>query len=84
MQLGPISGFLTFMGNIDLLGFGILVLIFSVPAFFTFRRVFKKKFGDNKGKIVVWSIITSVLVSAVFLIGLLAGFVFWIISTENS
>ena len=73
-----------FMGSIDLGGLLVVIMIFSIPAFFELRRVYRRKFGDDKGKVMVWSIVTSVLVSTafVFVVGLLAGAVLWFISTE--
>jgi hypothetical protein len=82
MQLQLTVGLLLFIGNINLPSLLVVIIIFSIPAFFLLRRVYRKKFGDDKGKVMVWSIVTSILASTVFVVGLLAGILLWLISTE--
>lgn len=83
MQVNLILAVLTLLMNIDIPGLLIVVVIFSVPAFFFVRRVYRRKFGDDKGKVIAWSIVTSVLLSTVLVVGLVAGLVMWLITEER-
>jgi hypothetical protein len=84
MQSDLILTVLTFMGNISIPDVLIVIVIFSIPWFFLMRRIYRKKFGDDNDKVLVRSVVASVLLSTVFVIVLITGFVLWLIATESS
>lgn len=83
VQVNPVLALFTLLMNIDIPGLLVLIAIFSVPVFFFVRRVYRRKFEDDEGKVIAWSIVTSILFSTLLVLALVAGLVFWLITTER-
>ena len=73
----------SFLMNIDVSGFLVVIAIISIPLFFFFRRIYRRKFQNNKRMVLAWSIATSILLSTIFVVGSLALLVFWLIRSER-
>ena len=61
--------------NIDFASILILIGISVIPLFFLFRKIYKKRFKDNNGKVLRWSIISSLLLAPVLAVLFIAVFV---------
>jgi hypothetical protein len=76
---------LLFLGNIDLAGILVFSIPIAIPVYFIAKKIFKKRFSttDEKNKVVLLSILSTVILSPLILILMLATAVILFIAFEK-
>lgn len=83
IQVSFMIGFFTFMGSVSIPDLLVIIVVLSIPTFFPVRRLYGRKFGKDRRKVMLWSVVTSLLASTVLVVALIAGLIFWLIITER-